>query len=97
METVKASIKEIALNEPIDIIVVILLMRPLELEFRMFMEMVGMEAPLPGIYLEQLLENLMEIKQETGKDIVLVMENRAGQQEEVDVETTLRRLRDLYQ
>jgi len=97
METMRAAIKEIALNEPIDVVVVILLMRPLELEVRRFMEMGGMEAPPPGIYLEQLLETLLEIKQETGKDIAVVMENRAGQQEEIDVEATRRRMRDSYQ
>lgn len=97
VEIIKACIKEIVLNEPIDIVVVILLLRPLELEVRRLMEMAGMEAPAPGVYLEQLLENLVEIKQETGKDIALVMENRAGQQEEIDVESTLRRMRDLYQ
>jgi len=97
VETIKASIREIVLNEPIDIVVMILLMRPLELEVRRFMEMAGMEAPPPGIYLEQLLETLMEIKQETGKDIAVVMENRAGQKEEIDVETTMRRMRDRYQ
>lgn len=97
METMRASIKEIALNEPIDVVVVILLMRPLELEVRRFMEMGGMEAPPRGIYLEQLLDTLLEIKRETGKDIAVVMENRAGQQEEIDVEATRRRMRDRYQ
>ncbi len=97
VETMQASIREIILNEPIDVVVVILLMRPLELEVRTFMEMAGMDAPLPGIYLEQLLDNLSEIKQETGKDIAVVMENRAGQKEEIDVEVTMRRMRDLYQ
>jgi hypothetical protein len=97
VETIKASIREIVLNEPIDIVVMILLMRPLELEVRRFMEMAGMEAPPPGTYLGQLLETIMEIKQETGKDIAVVMENRAGQKEEIDVETTMRRMRDRYQ
>jgi len=97
VETMQASIKEIALNEPIDVVVVILLLRPLELEVRTFMEMAGMGAPLPGAYLEQLLDVLTEIKQETGKDIAVVMENRAGRQEELDVEETHRRMRDNYQ
>lgn len=97
VETMQASIKEIALNEPIDVVVVILLLRPLEMEVRRFMEMAGMGAPPPGAYLEQLLGILTEIKQETGKDIAVVMENRAGRQEELDVEATFRRMRDSYQ
>ncbi|MEN8243914.1 MAG: CoA-binding protein [Thermodesulfobacteriota bacterium] len=97
VETMQASIKEIALNEPIDVVVVILLLRPLELEVRRFMEMAGMDAPPSGAYLEQLLGILTEIKQETGKDIAVVMENRAGRQEDLDVEATLRRMRDSYQ
>jgi len=97
VETMQAAIKEIALNEPIDVVVVILLLRPLELEVRSFMEMLGIDAPPPGAYLEQLLGILMEIKQETGKDIAVVMDNRAGQREDIDVEATLRRMRDSYQ
>jgi len=97
VETMMAAIKEIALNEPIDVVVVILLLRPLELEVRSFMEMLGMDAPPPGAYLEQLLDILMDIKQETQKDIAVVMDNRAGQQEDIDVEATLRRMRDSYQ
>ena len=97
LETMQASIQKIARNEPIDVVVVILLMRPLELEVRRFMEMAGMDAPPPGIYLEQLLGHLVEIKRETGKDIAVVLENRAGQQEEMDVEATRRRMRDRYQ
>ena len=93
----QASIKQIALNEPIDVVLVILLLRPLELEVRMFMEMVGMDAPPPGAYLEQLLDSLMHIKEDTGKDIAVVMENRAGGQEEIDVEVALRKMRDNYQ
>jgi acyl-CoA synthetase (NDP forming) len=97
VEVMKACIKEIALNEPIDGVVVILLLRPLELEVRSFMEMLGMDAPPPGAYLEQLLNCLVEIKAETGKDIAVVMENRAGHQEDVDVEATQRKMRDRYQ
>ena len=97
LETMQASIQKIARNEPIDVVVVILLMRPLELEVRRFMAMAGMDAPPPGIYLEQLLGHLVEIKRETGKDIAVVLENRAGQQEEMDVEATRRRMRDRYQ
>ena len=97
VETMQASIQEIALNEPIDVVVVILLLRPLEKEVRSFMEMMGMDAPPPGAYLEQLLGCLMEIKQETKKDIAVVMENRAGQPEDIEVEATLRKMRDSYQ
>jgi hypothetical protein len=61
------------------------------------MEMGGMAAPLPGTYLEQMLDALLDIRQETGKDVVVVMENRACQQAEVDVEATRRRMRDSYQ
>ena len=97
VETMQASIREIALHEPLDVVVVVLLLRPLELEVRRFMEMTGLKAPPPGAYLKELLDVLAMIREETGKDIAVVMENRAGQQEEVDVEATRRKMRDIYQ
>ncbi|MBW2634972.1 MAG: hypothetical protein JRE14_12770, partial [Deltaproteobacteria bacterium] len=97
VETLKASIREIVLNEPVDIVVVVLLARPLEVEVRRFMEMVGEESPPGGAYFEELLGELKDIKQETGKDIVVVIENRSGLQEEIDVDATARKMRSLYQ
>jgi len=97
VETLKASIREIVLNEPVDIVVVVLLARPLEVEVRRFMEMVGVDSPPAGAYFEQLLGELKDIKQETGKDIVVVIENRSGLQEEIDVDATVRKMRSLYQ
>ena len=97
LDIMRAAIKEIAANEPIDVVVVILLMRPLELEVPAFMKMAGMDAPPPGDYLEQLLDILVGIRTKTGKDIAVVMENRAGREADVAVEATLRRMRDRYQ
>jgi hypothetical protein len=95
--TVAASLREVLVNEPVDIAVLMLLVRPLEIEVSRFMEMAGMPVPPPGAYMKQMLEELVKLKQEIGKDIVVVLENRAGLAEEMAVEATARKMRVLYQ
>ena len=59
-----------------------------------FMAKLGMPPTPPGAYLESLLETLVQLKGETGKDIVMVLENRARLQENIGAESVLRRVRD---
>jgi acyl-CoA synthetase (NDP forming) len=96
LETLTGAVKEILVNEPIDIMVMIMLMHPLEVVSRNFFKMHDMD-PLPrGAYLNDLLEALCQLKEETGKDIVVVMENKAQRVEDIEVESTLREMRDKY-
>ncbi|MCJ7772662.1 MAG: CoA-binding protein [Desulfobacterales bacterium] len=97
LETLTGAVKEILVNEPIDIMVLIMLMHPLEVVSRAYFKMHNMD-PLPrGFYLDGLLEVLSQLKKETGKDIVVVMENRAYRMEDIEVESALREMRKKYQ
>jgi len=96
LETLTGAVKEILVNEPIDIMVLIMLMHPLEVVSRAYFKMHDME-PLPrGMYLDGLLEALSLLKKETGKDIAVVIENRAYKIEDIEVESTLREMRIKY-
>jgi hypothetical protein len=97
METVEALCREILTREPIDVLVVILLLRPLEADMPNFFRLNGLEPPPSGSYFEGLLPGLVRLKEETGKDIVMVFENKAYLPEDVFVEGVSRKMRGLYQ
>ncbi|MDY6852647.1 MAG: hypothetical protein SV487_11325, partial [Thermodesulfobacteriota bacterium] len=48
-------------------------------------------------YLKELVGALPQIKEETGKDIVIVLENRSYRPENLDVESTYRDMRVRFQ
>ena len=96
-ETIETLCREILTREPIDTLVVILLLRPLEADMPNFSRLNGLEPPPSGSYFEGLLPGLVRLKEETGKDIVMVFENRAYLQEDVFVEGVSRKIRGLYQ
>jgi acyl-CoA synthetase (NDP forming) len=96
METVEALSREILTREPIDVLIVILLLRPLEADMPNFMRLNGLEPPPRGSYFEGLLPGLVRLKEETGKDIVMVFENKAYLEEDVFVEGVSRNMRGLY-
>jgi acyl-CoA synthetase (NDP forming) len=87
-------IEAILTRESLDALVMILLIHPLEIVFPAFMNKLGVPPLPPGSYLDSLLETLVRVKKETGKDIVMVLENRARLPENIDAESTLRRVRD---
>jgi acyl-CoA synthetase (NDP forming) len=97
METVEALCREILTREPVDVLVVILLLRPLEADMPNFMRLNGLEPPPAGSYFEGLLPGLVRLKEETGKDIVMVFENKAYLPDDVFVEEVSRKIRGLYQ
>lgn len=97
LDSVKGCVKEILLHEPIDILVLIMLLHPLEIVMPAFMEMAGLPPISGGDYLKGLLETLLALKEETGKDIALVLENRTCRIEDAKVESILRELREQYQ
>jgi len=47
--------------------------------------------------LDELMDAIVDLKGETGKDVVLVLENRAHRIEDMDAEMTLRHVRHKYQ
>jgi acetate---CoA ligase (ADP-forming) subunit alpha len=98
LEWLSGMIREILVREPIDVMVLIMLLHPLEVVAPSFMEAAGITTPLPrGHYLDSLLASVSEIKKETGKDIVLVLENKTYRPEDIDIESVKRRLVSNYQ
>jgi len=98
VEWLSEMIREILTREPIDIMVLIMLLHPLEVVAPSFMEAAGITTPPPrGHYLDSLLSSVSGIKKDTGKDIALVLENRAYRPEDIDIESLKRRLIRDYQ
>jgi acyl-CoA synthetase (NDP forming) len=97
LETVRSLAREVLTREPVDALILILLMRPLEVELPNFLRMSGMEPPPGGSYLKGLVEDLSTLKRETGKEVIMVLENRARKVEEVTVEEIYRQSRRLFQ
>ncbi|MBW1894628.1 MAG: CoA-binding protein [Deltaproteobacteria bacterium] len=98
LEWLSGMIREILIREPIDVIVLIMLLHPLEVVAPAFMEMAGIKPTSSGgEYLDGLLTSVSELKKETGKDIALVLENRTYRPEDLDVESVRRRVVVEYQ
>ena len=97
LETVSALAEEVLTKEPVDVLVMITLLRTLEVEIPSFFKMNGMEPPPPGSYLEGLVETMARLRESTGKDVVMVLENRAYHEEDVAVEGVYRRYKQLFQ
>lgn len=97
LELFKPMLEEILVKEPIDTMVLIMLLHPLEVAFPAFMKKVGITPPQQGSYFESLLEILSRLKEETGKDIVLVLENRARLIENMEIESLFRTMHRKYQ
>jgi acyl-CoA synthetase (NDP forming) len=96
-EVIKKSLEIILETEPIDILIMVFLLRPLEVEVRTFMEMAGVPSGPPGAYLEEMLPVLERLKKKSGREIIVVFENHAVTVADVDVEKTSRILRKAYQ
>jgi len=97
LETVGALASEILTSEPLDALILIMLLRPLEVEIRSFFRMSGMEPPVRGKYLKDLAVVLTELKRRTGKDVIMVLDNRAHKVGETAVEKIFRETRLLFQ
>jgi acyl-CoA synthetase (NDP forming) len=97
LETVSALAGEVLANEPVDVLVMIMLLRTLEVEIPAFFAMNGLEPPARGSYLEGLVETASRLKKSTGKDLVMVLENRAYEEHDLVVEGVYRRSKKLFQ
>jgi acyl-CoA synthetase (NDP forming) len=96
VEIITALCKEILVREPIDILIVVMLLRTLEVEMPFYM-MTSPEPPVSGTYLRALIEPLAGLKRETGKEVVMVFDNRAQLAAEAGVEAVSRGVRDRFQ
>jgi hypothetical protein len=95
-DVIRASAKEILASESVDVLVMTLLLRSLEAELPTLMDMIGAPPPEPGSYLKEMLDVFSELKMSTGKDIVVVIDNRANQVEDGTVEKTSRQMRAAF-
>jgi hypothetical protein len=96
LETVEGLAREVLTREPIDTLVLILLLRSFEVVTRIFMESGGLKPPPRGSYLQGVLEVMSRLKDETGKDVAVVFENRAHRVEHVEVEAVSRNMRKQF-
>ncbi len=96
-DVIENSLEIILDSEPIDILIMVFLIRPLEVEVRSFMQMVGVPTGPPGAYLESMLPVLERLKKKSNKEIITVFENRAMTIADVAVEKTSRIMRKAYQ
>ena len=97
LDTLKGCVKEILEAEPVDVMVLILLTHPLETVASTFLEMYGMAPPPAGYYVESLFDALLGLKEQSGKDLILVFENRAYRLEDMEADAAWRLLRKKYQ
>jgi len=97
LEPFTALLEEVLTREPIDVLVCVMLLHPLEVVFPTFMEMEGLKPEPKGAYFEGLLQALKRLKRSTGKDVVMVIENRAHRLEYVEFEELNRMIHFRYQ
>ncbi|MBW2622732.1 MAG: CoA-binding protein [Deltaproteobacteria bacterium] len=86
-------IEDIMTREPIDVLVVIMLLHSVVRS----MQASDQEETASSQYLEELLEIVNDLKKRTGKDVVLTFENRVTWSDNVEVEAVSRRMRHKYQ
>ena len=96
-ETILTLATEILTREPVDQLIMIMILRALEVEMPICCEMTDREPPPAGSYLEGLVEPLSALKKGTGKDVVMVFDNRALKQEDVHVEAISRMMSSRFQ
>ena len=97
VETLQALAREILTREPVDVLIIIMLLRTLEVELPSLFKLNGTEPPPRGSYLKSLVGTLARLKEETGKEVVMVFDNRAHMPEDVAVEAVSREMRSLFQ
>ena len=97
METIQALAREILTGEPVDVLIIIMLLRTLEVDMPTFFEMNEQKSPPRGSHLQGLVKPLSQLRQETGKDLVMVLDNRTYQPEDVEVEALSREMRQRFQ
>ncbi len=97
LETLGPMMEEILVREPVDAMLVILLLHPLCRVLPAYMEMDGLPPPAREEYLERLLTVLHPLRERTGKDLVVAMENRANLPDDLEIEGLYRTMRRRFQ
>lgn len=97
LETLVGLMGELLTREPVDLMIVTLLLHPLMVVFPTYLTMDGLDSPRRQGYLSGLLEAASRMKKVTGKDILMVWENRAKRVEDLEVEEIVRVMRPRFQ
>jgi acyl-CoA synthetase (NDP forming) len=95
--TLKSLIGDVLHAEPIDVLILVMLLHPLEVVSNTFMKTFGFPPQPGGAFFKGLPEALATLKSETGKDVMVVLENRTCRLEDADVEKVNREQRMLFQ
>jgi hypothetical protein len=95
-ELISGLMEEILLREPVDVLILVVLVHSLGVVRPTFMKMDGL--PWPGLedYTSPLLQRIVQIKERTGRDVVVVMENRANLVEDAGLEGESRAVRSRF-
>ncbi|MBW1783633.1 MAG: CoA-binding protein [Deltaproteobacteria bacterium] len=97
VETITALCTEVLAGEPIDVLIVVVLLRTIEVEMQALYAAGSLETVSGGRYLRGFIEPLAQLKRETGKEVVMVFDNRAHLSKEAGVEAISREVRDQFQ
>lgn len=97
METIAALCETILIREPIDVLMVVVLLRTLVVELPAFYAKNGLPPGGGGFDVKDLIPSLAELKRKTGKEVVMVLDNKAHLTTETGVEAVYRELRDGFQ
>ena len=89
--------EEILVREPVEVLVLVLNLHPLGVVLPEFMEMDRLPVPPKEAYPDQVLKIVDRLKGETGKDVVLALENRANRVEDLEIEGIYRSMRRRFQ
>ncbi|MCP4720728.1 MAG: hypothetical protein GY860_14850 [Desulfobacteraceae bacterium] len=96
LKQVIALTQEVMRQEPIDALITISLLHPIDVTPKAFFKALGLKTPDSSKYFDALLDVLVEIRKETGKDVIVVLENRAHRVIDLDTETLLRKTRKKF-
>jgi hypothetical protein len=92
-ELISGLMEEILMREAVDVLILVVLVHSLGVVRPTFMKMDGLLWPRLEDYTSPLLQRIVEIKVRTGKDVVVVMENRANLVEDAGLEGECRAIR----
>jgi len=95
-EIIAGIVEKILMKETVDVLVVVFLIHPLAVVRPAFMKMDSLPAPCLHDMVSPLLDRADDLRKTSGKDLVVVMENRAVLPSDLDVEKDYRELKGLF-
>jgi len=84
-------------QEPIDVLLAISLLHAIDINPKAFGNLLGIELPGAKTYFEVLAEAFQRMKEVSGKEIMVVIENRGHRVEDLETEKVFRQVRRLFQ